>query len=336
MNKFSSQENLCKIAQIIKSRDNFLICGHVSPDGDCIGSQTALSLSLKSLGKNAINLLVNTDSIDKSFLFMGDSDNFVNSEKYSPEFDEYCFICVDVQPSHRIGEAALAMHDNAETTITIDHHMPEITSDDYVYINSKSASNSLNIFDLIKLLDVEITEELATSVYTGLCGDTNSFCNVNSDKKAFEYAAEIVSYGANVPLVAKQLFQTRSLNSFIIEKIALDRMYVDEENRFAVSYIDDAVFQRLGATTSDSHMIIDVLRDLDVADVVCVIRKVTPDGSIKGSLRAKTDIDVSKLAKCYVGGGHKAASGFTMPHTDIIEAFAEVKVKLAELMQGKI
>ena len=43
--------DLGAIAEALRSRDDFIICGHVSPDGDCLGSQLGLAAALKGLGK---------------------------------------------------------------------------------------------------------------------------------------------------------------------------------------------------------------------------------------------------------------------------------------------
>ena len=42
---------LAAIACALRERDHFVICGHVSPDGDCLGSQLALAAALRQAGK---------------------------------------------------------------------------------------------------------------------------------------------------------------------------------------------------------------------------------------------------------------------------------------------
>ena len=42
---------IADLAGIIRECDDFVICGHVSPDGDCFGSQLALFHVLKAMGK---------------------------------------------------------------------------------------------------------------------------------------------------------------------------------------------------------------------------------------------------------------------------------------------
>ena len=41
------------LAQWLLARDDFAVCGHLSPDGDSFGSAIALTLALRGLGKRA-------------------------------------------------------------------------------------------------------------------------------------------------------------------------------------------------------------------------------------------------------------------------------------------
>lgn len=185
-------------------------------------------------------------------------------------------------------------------------------------------------------MNIDITKEIATSAYYGLCSDTNSFRNTNTDRRSFEAASEMMQYDVDASAVAQKLFQSRSFSSFELEKIALDHLYVDQENKFAFSYLTSKNYAEYQATKADSDAIIDLLRELECVDVACVIRQENEGDKIHGSLRSKTDADVSKLAKKHTGGGHKAAAGFTMDETDMDKAIDIVKSQLVDLMQDKI
>ena len=48
-----------QLADALRPLDDFVICGHVSPDGDCLGSQLGLAAALRQLGKH-VTVLVRT------------------------------------------------------------------------------------------------------------------------------------------------------------------------------------------------------------------------------------------------------------------------------------
>ena len=62
--------DLGAIAEALRSRDDFIICGHVSPDGDCLGSQLGLAAALKGLGKRVTCLLAKDEPIDERLGFL--------------------------------------------------------------------------------------------------------------------------------------------------------------------------------------------------------------------------------------------------------------------------
>ena len=55
----TSQTNttLSEIASALAERDHFVIGGHVSPDGDCLGSALGLAWALRQLGKQVTCVL---------------------------------------------------------------------------------------------------------------------------------------------------------------------------------------------------------------------------------------------------------------------------------------
>lgn len=169
-----------------------------------------------------------------------------------------------------------------------------------------------------------------------MCSDTNSFTNTNSDVRAFNAAAQMMSYGVNAGEIAKKLFQSRSLASFNLEKIVLDNMYVNKEQKFVLSYLSANDYEENNATKDDSDALIDLLRKLECVEVACLIRQEKNGEKIKGSLRSKDQTDVSLLAKQHLGGGHKAAAGFTMETTCLEDAIVIIKQQLKDLMQGTI
>lgn len=287
MNKEYKTASLKEIINAFERFDTFYISGHKNPDGDSVGSCDCLKLALESIGKKV---------------------QCNNAQ---------CFIQVDVQPEYRLPKESLEIKNNAEFSICIDHHQEEELCCNLTYVDSSASANALNIWDLVNLMDIKINCEIASAAYYGLCSDTNSFTNTNTDERSFKAATNMMSYGVDASAIAQKLFQSRSIASFELEKTAIENMYVDEENRFACSFLSAKDYAKYNATKEDSDAAINKMRELGCVDVVCIIRQEKPGEKIHGSLRSKTDIDVSILAKKHIGGGHRAASGFTMQSCDL-------------------
>ena len=312
-----------EILGAIKACDKFYLSGHTNPDGDSKGSCECLKLCLEDMG-----LLV-------SEIPAPNGANISDTKRGAvPNVD--CFIQVDVQPDYRLTKEAQEAKAKAQTTICFDHHLYEGSGCDFEYVEPEASACALIVWDFVKFTGVKITKEIATAAYFGLCSDTNSFMNTNTDERSFQAATEMMSYGVNAAEVAQQLFQSRSLASFELEKVALEHLYVDEKLHFAFSYLTAEDYEKYNATKDDSDAIIDLLRELKTVEVACVIRQEEAGKKIKGSLRSKGHTDVTKLAKLHTGGGHKAAAGFTTSFTDMNKAVDTVKTQLADLMNGKI
>lgn len=327
---------LAAIAEELLTRDDIVICGHVSPDGDCIGSQLALMNALCSLGKRVTCVLADAEpSVDESFSFLPGFDKLVRAADYDGPVG--VFIGVDVPTVQRIGDAA-RLHEKAEFTVTVDHHAVDSTMADLVYVDPDAAAAAKLVWELAGLLMNERDAAVATCAYTGLSTDTGRFQFQNTDAAAFDAASQMVAAGADPAGIAREVFQNRRLASIELEARAIEHMRLGADGRVAISWISRTDFEEFGAAKSDAEPLIDILRSIRGVRVACMLRE--QGDVVRGSLRAKDDTDVSVLARCYGGGGHKAAAGFTldMPLSEAVEkVLPEIEALLneAECVEGE-
>ena len=297
--------SLTSIATELASRDNFVICGHVSPDGDCIGSQLALMHTLRALGKNATCVLVKPDPLDANLMFMPGADDLIPACEFSGPVST--FVAVDVPTRERIGEDACKLLDAADFSITIDHHAVDARMTDLDYTDPDSASTTMMIWSVCNMLMDTPPVESALCAYTGLVTDTGCFQFQNTDGAAFESASSMVAAGVRPSDVARNVMQDRSLASLKLASLAIDRMVFTKGGAGVVSYVTKEDMERLGAVKSDAEPLVNTLRSVRGVKVAAMLRE--QDDNIRGSLRAKDDSDVSVIARAFNGGGHKAAAG---------------------------
>ena len=321
----SAQTNttIAEIARVIREHDSFVLCGHVSPDGDCVGSQLALMHTLEALGKDVTCLLVRDEPLPADISFLPGAERMVPACHF--EGKPQVFMGLDVPTRERVGEDACVILDRCKTSVTIDHHAVETTMCDLVYVDPDSASASMLVWELVKeLCDVPPANSVLCA-YTGLLTDTGGFRYQNSDANAFRAAAELVEAGADASYAAMMAFGSRTLASLKLESLVLDRMQVFAGGAATLSFLREGDFESFGAAKSDAEPMVDAVRKLAGARVVCMLRE--QDGVVRGSLRAKDDTDVASLARKLDGGGHRAAAGFTL-HCAIDKA--------VELLRGEI
>lgn len=299
--------DLPAIAQVLRAHDSFVICGHVNPDGDCLGSQLVVAHALRALGKRVTCVLAQDAPIDSRLAFMPGADGFVAA--CSLEGPVEVFLAVDVPTVERMGDAA-ALQDAAALSITIDHHAVPTTMATLNYVDPDAASTTLLAWELASCLGVERDAAMATCAYTGLVTDTGRFQFQNADARAFAAAAEMVAAGADPAFVSRWVYQNRSRGSLLLEGVAISRLRLNRTGSVALSWVAREDFERFGAVKADAEPLIDTLRSLEGVRVACILRE--QDDIVRGSLRAKDDTDVSALARKFDGGGHRAAAGFTV------------------------
>lgn len=320
--------DLVGMAKAFKALDSFVICGHISPDGDCIGSQLALGHALRSLGKEVQFILARNDKIDNDLKFLPAIAELVPAGEYKGSAD--AFVACDVPTVERIADGA-DVQARCGTTFTIDHHVSSKTMSDWNYIDPDSASTTMIVWELIKALGVNPDKNMALCAYTGLTTDTGGFRFQNTDSAAFKAASEMVATGIEPSAVARDVFQCRTIASLRLESLALERMMISADGLYVISYLLLEDFEKLGAVKSDAEPIINTLRSLKGIRVACMLRE--QENSVRGSFRAKDDTDVAAMAGKFDGGGHKAAAGFTV-YASMDSAIQQIKRLLNEAFQS--
>ena len=306
--------DLPSIARFLLSRDDFVICGHVSPDGDCIGSQLGLAAALRAAGKRAVCVLARDEELDAQFAFLPGSADMVPAARYEGPCET--FVAVDVPTRERMGDGA-ALLDRASASVTIDHHAQKTTMSDLVYVDPDAAAASLLVWELAGLLGVDRGGAVAQCCFTGTVTDTGSFQYQNTGADTLRAASEMVEAGADVSLVTREIYQSRTLPSLRLEGRVVERLSFGLDGALAMSWVGQEDFDELGASRADGEQLVSVLREIRGVRVACMLRE--QDGEVRGSLRAKDDSDVAVVARGFGGGGHVAAAGFTL-HCGLDEA----------------
>lgn len=299
--------SLEEIAEVLKSANSIAICGHTTPDGDCIGSQMAAYHALRALGKSVKCLLARNEALDKSLSFLPGCQDMIAAKNYTETPD--VFLALDVPNVGRMGVAGAEVFERAPVTITIDHHRSEEPMSNYNFVSPTTASASMLVWDLIGCLGVEKTKDIAQCCYHGLVTDTGSFRHQNTSVDCFEYAMEMLNAGADIQATSEAFFMSRRYESIALEQEVLSRLRRGSKKNYAITYITREDFKKFKCKKIDAEPIVEVMRSIDGVRVACILREES-NRSIRGSFRASDDTDVSRLANFFGGGGHKGAAGF--------------------------
>jgi len=309
-----------QIGQALREHQQFAVLGHVRPDGDALGSQLALGLSLKKLGKDV--RIWNEDGMLEKYSFLP-SANLLTKPPAEPE-DVDVAIALDTAIQNRLGTALPAVR-SAKIWINIDHHPSNPGYGDIVHIDPKAPATGQIVFELVKNQKLPVDPAIAENLYVAISTDTGSFQYPNTTARTFEIAAELVRAGVDIGRVSQLTYENYPRRRIELLRDLLGTMKFDANDRVASFSLGLEVAKTLGVFPEDNEGLIDHLRAIRGV-VVAVFFEELADGKVRVSMRSKNEkVNVCAICEKFGGGGHVLAAGARVRGT-----LAEVENKILE------
>ena len=303
---------LDKVISKIKNYQKFLLMIHEEPDGDTLAATVAMYLVLKELGKQA--WMVCKDSIPKPFLFLPEVKR-IQKDILFGDFEVIIIIdCGDLRLTG-FAERLKKFSRVHKNLINIDHHpkndLWKIAN--FNLTDQKVSSASEIVWRLIKKLEVNINRNIATAILTGIYTDTGGFKHSNTSPETLRVSSELLNYGARLKEITKNVSLNKSISSLKLWGVALSRIHKNKNLQIVSSVITRKDLEECGATYYDLAGVVNLMNSIPDSKATILFFE-TPEGQIRASLRTEKDnVDVSRIAKLFGGGGHKKAAGFTIP-----------------------
>jgi phosphoesterase RecJ-like protein len=300
MTTTSAEATLAQIAAAIRSRRRFVVVSHARPDGDAIGSQVAMALALRALGKD-VRMVAHDPAPQQMQDFPAVADIQL-VEQLDDLGDAVIFMeCGDV---HRPGVNGL----DKGFVINIDHHPGNTMYGAMNCIDLTAAACGEMVFDLIAALGVPLTVEIATHIYLTILTDTGGFHYSHISPRTFDICRRCVEAGLDPTAVSRAIYDNNNLGRVRIWGAVLNAMQLSADGRVATLAMDRALAARCGATYDDTEGLINF--PLTVKEIQAVVFfKESGPGDWRISMRSKGDVNVNAIAREFNGGGHTNASG---------------------------
>ncbi|MEW6623236.1 MAG: bifunctional oligoribonuclease/PAP phosphatase NrnA [Bacillota bacterium] len=296
---------LKQAAEAILKSQRLIVTTHVHPDGDAIGSSTALYLALKELGKSV--LLVLDDSVPESFYFLKGSRDFILPE--DTQFGEdVTLILLDCADVRRAGEKIYKVISQCGTIINIDHHEGNNNYGTINCIDIEAAATGEIVYKLLKLFTNNINDDIANALYTALTTDTGSFMYDNTTEKSFLLARELVLLGASISKIRTNIWESKSEDSLRLMADILATLTVTYNSKVSYIVATKEILTKYNVHSSELEGIINYPKSI-IGVAVAIFFKEISDKEVRVSFRAKDEVDVRTIANRFGGGGHKKAAG---------------------------
>ncbi len=298
----------------------FVLTTHENSDGDGLGSEIALALILKSLGKEVS--VVNPTEVPPNYQFLNNLYKISHFDNKSEEAIQELTLCdvvvlLDANLRDRMGSlwphVSFSRELGSQKLVCVDHHLePDDFTDVMVCENYASSTGEL-VYGLIYALQKRVGRELFTpkvaqALYVAVMTDTGSFRFPKTTPYVYQLAGDLVSKGADAAELYDRIYNSLTPNALKLLGAALSAITILDNGKISWLFISQEMIKATESKLFDTDHIIQYL--LSVPSVrIAVLMVEMQDGRTKASFRSRGDIYVNQLAKKYGGGGHMNAAG---------------------------
>ena len=295
-----------EILNSINNASKILIVTHVNPDGDTLGSASALK---SYIGSKADILVQINDNFNfpYTYSFLPHINSAKNLSNIQNEYD--LIIALDIASIDRIIDNARKIFDTANNTIVIDHHKTNKGFAKINYIKGGISSTGEVLFDLFKSLNIKITKEMAIGLFSAILTDTGCFKYESTTPHTFKIASELSECKINTSEIADLCYNNKPKNLILFQNTLITNAVFCLNDKIAYTLITKEIIEKFSAKDEYTEGICETLRSISGVEIAFVLKE-TQNG-IKVSIRTKS-IDATKITEKFKGGGHKRAAGCTV------------------------
>lgn len=300
----AKMNTLKEIADLFLRYQQFVITGHVEPDGDCLGSMLALAVILTNLGKRV--RLVLERPLKHNLALLETDWNFIYEKDFAYTPDDEILVILDSGDRGRVPK----VFTDQLPVINIDHHQSNSLYGDYNYVETEAAAVGEIIYLLCQELGVVVDQQIGYYLAIALIWDTGCFRYSNTTARVFRITAEFVELGVDINRIYREFLGSYPLAKIRLRGLVYAEIQLALSGRVAWVVIDQDMLKRAGATFEDAAAISNDLRDIQGVEVGVSILEKAP-GEIQLGFRSNYYVPVNKVAQSFGGGGHQRASGAT-------------------------
>ena len=290
------------ILEEIKNAEKIVILSHESPDGDAVASSLSVMHVIEQLGKNADVVI---PEYSRDFKFLPGTEKILKKGNDEP-YD--LAISVDCTDLKRLA-CGKEYFEPAKTTIQIDHHSVNAMFADFNYVDPVAPACCQVLIGMFEYYGIDITNEIATCILTGIITDTGGFQWGGVSPETFEFAAELVRKGAKLKDICRIALRNKSKAHCELEKMIYDKLEFFEDGKISFAYLNLEDYKKANAEMGDDEGLVEMIRDIEGVEVAVLLKEKEGANGYKASLRSHEVINVSDICMLLGGGGHRGAAG---------------------------
>ena len=314
LDKLIDIQKIESVGDFIERGEKFVILVHRNPDGDAVGSATALALFLRAKGKSATVIVPNAfpeflawlPTVSESIVYENAKDDAVAALSAAD-----VLFCLDFNALSRLGELGEVVAGLSAPRLLVDHHLQPDDGFAVAISEPAACSTAELVFRLIYRLNSKaLTHDIAECIYTGMMTDTGSFAYASNRKDIYIIISYLIAAGIDKDLIYRRVFYNYSTNRMkLLGFMMYDKLRVYPAYNSALITLTYKEMRRFSVAKGDTEGLVNMPLQIKGIRFVCFLREEVP-GKINVSLRSVDDFPCNSVAaEFFAGGGHKNASG---------------------------
>ncbi|HMC11761.1 MAG TPA: bifunctional oligoribonuclease/PAP phosphatase NrnA [Pirellulaceae bacterium] len=301
--------NWPRFVEIIKSHQRYLLVSHIRPDCDALGSELGMAAVLRTLGKTV--RIVNGQATPPNLAFIDPQKQIgVIGQTVQPAdlADIEVIMILDTSAWAQLGPMSDFIHGFPGKKVVVDHHLSADDIGAEPFKNVTAEATGRLVVEAAEALGVKLTREIATPLFAAIATDTGWFRFASASSGTYRIAAKLIDAGADPAAIYNALYEQDTLGRMKLRGVVLARIEAELDGRLAHTYVLKEDFPKVNALPSDTEDVVNSALAIGGTQVAVIFVE-QQGGGFKISFRSRSNVDCSKLAEKWGGGGHKAAAG---------------------------
>ena len=305
-----NRDDYAAVRKQIEGATRILISGHLSPDGDSLGSMIALARLLTNAGYQAF-ATADVNALGKPGFLAGVEDLIPVRKLKRQKFD--LFIAVDCGGIDRLPPEVRPFAEKLPV-VCIDHHMTNDGSFGVAHIVDPEASSAGElVWRFAKWMEWQLDPTIAEALWVAMITDSGRFAYDSTKPGTMRAAGDLLKHKVRTAYINDLIYGSFSRKTIELKRIAWRSLHIWKNRKVAEVTLTRDDFRSVRGSKADAEDIIEIPRCVTRNEIALFFYQI-PDRTheTRCSIRTRGDWDATVLAGKFGGGGHRKASGCTI------------------------
>jgi phosphoesterase RecJ-like protein len=306
------KDRILALQALMAPATSVAVVGHTHPDGDALGSTSALALYLQKVGIPHVSVVFSDSPADNLQFILPDCVQFCFYDKEAEKARDSIrkadlLFLVDCNSFQRTEALQDVLEASKARKVLIDHHLnPDAEAFDLVFSTPDISSASELLYWILKELG-PISLPVGEALLAGMTTDTNNFAN-SVYPSTFRMASELIEAGVDRDALLEKIYWSYRENRVRLMGYMQSEQLHILPGGAAYMLLTRDIQLRYDLREGESEGLVNVPLAIEKVRLSVLVKE--DGGRFRVSVRSKKGTSAQNLAQRFFhGGGHENAAG---------------------------